>query len=200
MYGIPKQTKESFEKTLDTVIAINPEHISAYGLIIEEGTPFYENRHRLDLPSEDTECDMYGIACSKLRAAGYYHYEISNYAKRGFECKHNLKYWKDEEYIGVGLASHSFYGGRRYANAEALSDYVNGNFTKEDLSGTASSDPFEYAMLRLRLAEGMSLSEYEKKFGKRFASDKAHLLKSFSEHGLHLQLFLSQLHSSSGLQ
>ena len=184
MYGIPGQTVASFCQTLDKVTALAPEHISAYGLIIEEGTLFFEKRNELPLPSEDEECDMYSKACERLLAAGYSHYEISNYARRGFECRHNLKYWRDEEYIGVGLAAHSYLSGVRYSNTSDFSDYVSGSFGRRRHSHIADKDPFEYAMLRLRLAEGMSITEYEKKFGKPFAEGEEEKLKSFSEYGL----------------
>ena len=184
MYGIPNQTKSSFSQTLDRVIALGPEHISAYGLIIEEGTVFFEKRTSLNLPSEDSECEMYGIACERLSASGYSHYEISNYAKPGFECKHNLKYWRDEEYIGIGLSAHSCYLGKRYSNTSVLSRYIKDKHPRECLSENAASDPFEYAMLRLRLAEGLSTLEYENKFGAPFAIGKENTVADFVKYGL----------------
>lgn len=185
MYGIPYQTKDSFEKTLDKIIMLSPEHVSCYGLIVEEGTPFFEERKSLPLPDEDEEYEMYATAHEKLALAGYSHYEISNYAKDGFECRHNLKYWRDEEYIGVGLAAYSYYRGKRYGNSSSFDEYFasdSANYNckeKEQLK-----DPFEYAMLALRLKEGFSLSEYERIFGKRFAEGKEKELDLFSKKGL----------------
>ena len=101
MYGIPEQTIESFGETLRRVTNLSPEHISLYGLILEEGTPFYKVKDKLQLPTEDTECDIYYLAANVFSSADYSHYEISNYAKEGYECRHNLKYWHCEEYIGV---------------------------------------------------------------------------------------------------
>ena len=98
MYGIPEQTMDSFKRSLDSLIALSPEHVSVYGLIIEEGTPFFRGLTELRLPTEDAECDMYYLAAQLLSDNGYRHYEISNYAKEGYECRHNLKYWRDEEY------------------------------------------------------------------------------------------------------
>lgn len=165
MYGIPEQSLKSFAETLDTVIALSPEHISAYGLIVEEETPFYTMRDRLVLPTEDEECDMYDLAVSKLSAAGYSHYEISNYARQGRASRHNLHYWRREEYIGVGVAAHSYFCGARYSNAPSLDAYLRGDSREYDTDTDAS---FERAMLALRLAEGLSLSEYESEFSHSF--------------------------------
>ncbi len=174
MYGIPEQSISSFNKTLDSVIAASPEHISCYGLILEEGTPFFELKNSLRLPSEDEECDMYELAHEKLLSAGYAHYEISNYAKPQKECAHNLKYWKDEEYIGVGLAAHSYFEGKRFANTSDISLYLD-NFGidyRRVENSSVGKDPFEYIMLALRLKEGFSLREYEKIFSERFEDGK----------------------------
>ena len=124
MYGIPHQTIDSFSKTLESVCDLLPEHISLYGLIIEEGTPFYKMQRELPLPTEDTECDMYYFAAKYLRKLGYFHYEISNYAKAGMECQHNLKYWRCEEYIGVGLNAHSYLDSKRFYNSENADEYI----------------------------------------------------------------------------
>lgn len=184
MYGIPEQTNESFEKTLDAVIALRPEHISCYGLIIEEGTPFYEWRLKLPLPDEDSEYAMYMTAHEKLTDKGYSQYEISNYALPGRESFHNLKYWHDEEYIGVGLAAHSYFGGARYSNTSDFDEYFDGaeKHRKTEII-TGGKDPFEYAMLALRLSEGLSLSEYKRLFGKNFAEGKDELLKAYIKNG-----------------
>lgn len=183
MYGIPQQTRDSFKKTLSAVSALSPEHISAYGLIVEEGTPFYRMRDELNLPGEDAEYDMYSFAVNALGDAGFSHYEISNYAKVGFECRHNLKYWRDEEYIGVGLSAHSYYLGKRYSNTSDFDEYFDdfgAKYRKEERAGSGV-DKFEYAMLALRLAEGLSLSEYRKLFGEDFAADKRELLSAYIE-------------------
>ena len=186
MYGIPEQTMESFSKTLDAVTALSPQHISLYGLIIEEGTPFYNNRHDLELPSEDSECDMYYLAAKMLREKGYGHYEISNYVREGFSCQHNLKYWHAEEYIGVGLAAHSYFNGRRFANTENINDYLSGNFANYAKGEIIDDETraYEYVMLSLRLAEGFSLSDYNERFGVDFRLGREDTLKMLMDNDL----------------
>ena len=174
MYGIPEQSIDSFEETLDEILALSPEHISLYGLIIEEETPFGKNVDLLDLPGDDVECDMYDLACEKLRTSGYNHYEISNYAKVGFQCRHNLKYWHDEEYIGIGVAAHSYYNGRRFSNSDNVNAYLAGECAKYDQGEIVGKDSeaYEFVMLGLRLTEGFSLSEYRKRFGIDFVKGR----------------------------
>lgn len=183
MYGIPDQTVESFSKTLDKVISLAPEHISAYGLIIEAGTPFYSCYDRLSLPSEDAECDMYEFACDKLRRAGYSHYEISNYAKIGRESRHNLHYWRDESYIGVGVAAYSYFNGRRFSNPDNINDYLKDRSSVFANDEGIDGEAFEYAMLALRLAEGISLSDYERRFGRSFLSKREEKIKRYVDLG-----------------
>lgn len=185
MYGIPEQTKESFAKTLDEITALEPSHISVYGLIVEEGTPFFASRDDLAFPSEDDECDMYYECASKLARHGYEHYEISNYAKNSRRSCHNLKYWRDEEYIGLGLSAHSYYKGKRYYNPTAFSEYLDGKWEKyrkaeNDFLGV---DPFEYSMLALRLSDGIDLCEYKKRFGVSFAEGKEDMVKAYINAG-----------------
>lgn len=184
MYGIPEQTKDSFAKSLDTVTVLEPEHISAYGLIIEEGTPFYSMAKTLPLPSEDEECDMYFMAADMLRARGYSHYEISNYAKPGRQSRHNLKYWRDEEYIGLGAAAYSYFGGRRYGNSRSFDKYMAGapyeNVDIPDREG----EMLEYAMMRLRLDEGIDLFDYKERFGISFETGREEKLSAYSKAGL----------------
>ena len=167
MYGIPEQTTSSFEKTLIEITRLSPTHISAYGLILEEGTPFFDKRNSLALPPEDSECDMYYTAAEILGSNGYSHYEISNYHKAGYACRHNLKYWHADEYIGVGISAYSYFGGARYGNSRDMDEYLSShgiNYTMKDVVD-AETRMFEYAMMRLRLREGFSLSEYESRFG-----------------------------------
>ena len=177
MYGIPEQTKDSFRKTLEAVVELNPEHISAYGLIIEEGTPFFSERETLTLPNEECECDMYYLAAETLRNAGYSHYEISNYAKPGYECRHNLTYWRAEEYIGVGLAAYSYFSGRRFGNTKDAREYLSGVRVVDDAVLSTEDKAFEFAMLALRLSEGFSLSEYRARFGFDFLESRKALVE-----------------------
>ena len=186
MYAIPEQTEKSLGETLDAIIDLSPEHISAYGLIIEEGTPFFEMKDSRPLPNEDTELSMYRLIREKLSSAGYSHYEISNYAKAGFECRHNLKYWRDEEYIGVGLAAYSYFEGVRYGNVRDMRSYVENPTSARAETDEISADDeaYEYAMMHLRLSDGFSLSEYSSRFGEDFLGKRAEKIKRYSSLGL----------------
>ena len=185
MYGIPEQSLKSFEATIKAVTDLSPEHISLYGLIIEEGTPFYEKRKSLSLPSEDSECDMYYLAADFLKKSGYLHYEISNYAKDGRQCRHNLKYWKDEEYIGFGLSAYSYFDGRRFGNTDNFREYLNLNAVKYSQCEIIDreSEAYEFVMLGLRLAEGFSLEEYQERFGVDFCKGREEIISRFLEEG-----------------
>ena len=133
MLGLPHQSIRDLEESLDTIINLNPEHISVYSLIIEEETPFYEKlmNNQLTLPTDEIERQMYWLTKKKLENAGYIHYEISNFAKKGYESKHNLSCWNQEEYIGFGVAAHSYTNNVRYSNIDSIekyiSNYKNGN-------------------------------------------------------------------------
>lgn len=170
MYGIPEQTVDSFRMTLEALIQMKPAHISAYGLILEEKTKFWDIRDSLPLPDEDAECDMYELACGYLASYGYNHYEISNYALSDKSSRHNLKYWHNEEYIGFGVSAYSYFSGKRYGNSSKLSEYLSENsrqYVSEEIL-SPSDKKYEHAMLALRLKEGISLSEYEGLFGESF--------------------------------
>lgn len=130
MLATPGQTAESLGHSLARVRALSPEHVSAYSLIIEEGTPFYENTP--DLPDEDEERELYHQAREALEAMGLKQYEISNFARPGRECRHNLKYWSGGEYVGIGAAAASFCGGERYKNAPDLELYLAGGGRKTE--------------------------------------------------------------------
>ena len=184
MYGIPHQTVDSLTKTLDLVLALNPEHISAYGLIIEEGTPFFDLQNSLPLPDDDTECDMYYLISGRLSEEGYIHYEISNYSKPGYSSRHNLKYWRDEEYFGVGVSAYSYFDGARFGNTRSLAEYLSGVRCVDRELVDRKGQMYEYAMMRLRLREGISLSEYESLFGVSFISGREKLIKDYSDLGL----------------
>ncbi|MBQ7344250.1 MAG: radical SAM family heme chaperone HemW [Clostridia bacterium] len=185
MYGIPYQTKESFAETLRAVIALSPQHISAYGLMVEEDTPFYAERDTLPIPTLDEECDMYGIASQMLAESGFEHYEISNYARRGYRSRHNSLYWNLGEYIGVGAAAHSFFDGVRYSNSDNVDEYLSSRGLNNHGDRESSQDlAYEYAMLRLRLKDGFSLSDYEARFGVSFTVGKEQILERLEREGL----------------
>ena len=184
MYGIPEQTTESFDKTLSAITELSPEHISAYGLILEEETPFYKMRDSLAIPDEDTECDMYRMACERLARSGYGHYEISNYAKPGRESRHNLKYWLGEEFIGLGAAAYSYLDGARFGNVRSLDGYMSGAPRENTERESIEDKRFEYAMMRLRLARGIDLREYEARFGTPFLEGREEKINKYVAHGL----------------
>lgn len=184
MYAIPEQTVESFEETLRRVIALAPSHISAYSLIIEDGTPFGKTKESLALPSEEEETRMYESACRLLREAGYNHYEISNYAKDGRICRHNLRYWQGGDYLGFGLAAHSLYRGKRLANTEDFISYLSDPLSeKACIVRDLSSEAEEYVMLGLRTAFGISLSEYRARFCEDFLFGREEKLKLYAKLG-----------------
>ncbi len=165
MFGIPGQTRESFSSTLDDIISTGPGHVSAYGLILEPGTEFYKNRKDLALPDEDTEYTMYTDAVERLAERGLRRYEISNFALPGRESRHNLKYWRREEYLGFGAAAHSFLGDRRFFAPPSLEAYMSGRFEdgSERISGHDAA--CEFVMLGMRLSDGISESELKARFG-----------------------------------
>ncbi len=153
MLGVPGQDRESLLETLEFCTGLKVPHISAYMLKIEEGTVFFDRGESLDLPSEDDVCDMYELTCDKLEAAGLKQYEISNFAVPGFESRHNLKYWRDEEYLGIGPAAHSFADGRRFFFPPDINAFIEGAGTADDGPGGSFE---EKVMLGLRLTEGVS--------------------------------------------
>ena len=182
MYGIPYQTKESFAESVRALVSLSPEHISAYGLMVEEGTPFY-NDSALELPTLDEECDMYDLGRTILADAGYEHYEISNYARAGYRSRHNSLYWHLGEYVGIGAAAHSFFGGKRFFNTDNVDEYILGSAAIEIEDGDVDLS-YEYAMLALRLKEGFSLSEYRERFDRSFTDGKEDILGRLEEEGL----------------
>lgn len=186
MYGIPHMTASSFRETLDRVTELSPEHLSLYGLILEEGTPLHRMKDTLPFPTEDAECDMYFEAAKILRKNGYSHYEISNYAKPGYESRHNLKYWSRDEYIGFGASAASYYGGKQLTNTHDINEYIFSSEKKYESEEPSDGDTlaFEYAMLRLRLKDGILLSEYKRRFGRDFAYGREQKLRRLADLGL----------------
>ena len=180
MSGLPGQTVSGFEKTLRTVAGLGSAHISAYSLIIEPGTPFFElygeNGSKKELlPTEDEDREIYHRTEEVLGEYGYHRYEISNYSKDGMECRHNLGYWKGEEYLGIGLNAASYIDHTRYKNTEDILSYIDciesGDFEKleslrTDIENIGENERIEeYIILHLRLTEGIDLKDFEKRFG-----------------------------------
>lgn len=183
MYGIPEQTMESFEESVRALVRLSPEHISSYCLKIEEGTRFYQKRESLTLPDEDIVCDMYDNMGNILRSAGYNKYEISNFSKSDRESRHNLKYWKYDDYIGFGSGAHSFFEGRRFANSRDIDGYIatSGLGTRESEEIISQSEAEnEYVMLGMRLSRGIDISEYQSRFGKNFFKEFGKKFQKFS--------------------
>ena len=189
MYGIPAQTRESFALTLQRVISLDPEHISAYGLKIEKGTPFYQTAKSLSLPDEDTEVELYELCCDTLLKNGYRRYEISNFAKAGRESRHNLKYWRLDDYIGFGVSAHSCFAGERFGNSRDIKSFLLGKDICEQRQKISRNDTIsEYVMLGLRLEEGVDMREYfaltGKGFKESYPSVESYIKNGFmTEHG-----------------
>lgn len=181
MLGVQEQTMKSFDETLDFCIASGATHISAYMLKIEEGTPYYKKKDSLNLPNDDEVADMYLAMSEKLRANGFEHYEISNFARSRFEGKHNLKYWNCEEYLGLGPSAHSFIDGKRVFYPRDIEYFKNGG---EPISDGNGGDEEEYIMLRLRLKDGIVFEDFEKRFKKFFPRDIIKKTERFIENGL----------------
>ena len=170
MSAVPKQTLMSYETTLHRVTKLAPEHISSYSLIIEEGTPFYEWYRESPPVDEDTDRRMYECTEEILSAAGYSRYEISNYAKPGRECRHNIKYWRRFEYLGLGLGASSQMGNCRFSNVRDLASYMDsvqsGEILAEEREELSSADEkAEFMYLGLRMMQGISEKEFEENFG-----------------------------------
>lgn len=177
MSALPGQTIETYEKTLRQVLTLHPEHISAYSLIIEKGTPFFE-RYAEDealrdageipkiLPSEEQERDMYELTGKLLSDYGYERYEISNYAKKGYACRHNIGYWTGKEYYGFGLGAASYIDGKRFCNTSDMSAYLMGDFAPQDVQQISKKESMaEFFYLGLRMTDGVAKSEFIQRFG-----------------------------------
>ncbi|MEN8077091.1 radical SAM family heme chaperone HemW [Clostridioides difficile] len=172
MYGLPNLTVEKWKETLETICKLKPEHISAYSLIIEEGTAFYSlyEKDKLEIPSEDDERIMDKMTKDILKENGYHQYEISNFALQGKECEHNKVYWSLDEYIGVGSASSSYIDGYRLVNTGNINDYINRISNNETViiekhKNSIEDEMEEFIFMGLRMLCGISLSKFKRKFG-----------------------------------
>lgn len=173
MFALPAQSLDDWQETLEKVMKLRPEHISAYSLIIEEGTPFFDmfDRGELKETDEDTDRKMYYLAKEMLFDKGYKQYEISNFAKEGFECYHNKVYWRTEEYQGFGLGAHSYADGVRFHNTYDMKEYLRGEglrLDKEFLSIEEKQE--EFMFMGLRMNEGVSEAEFLRRFGESMDS------------------------------
>ncbi len=174
IYGLPSQSREDWAETLAKAIALKPAHLSCYGLRLEEGTPLYQEYLNSPLiPSEDDQADMYLYAVDLLERHGYRQYEISNFARPGFESRHNLKYWRLGDYIGFGAAAHSNLGNLRYSYTRNVREYISGvlgeeNIIDEEEELTDFNRAAEYLMLGMRTARGISREEYTRLYRSSF--------------------------------
>ena len=173
LLGLPNQTLQDVKNSLDLLLENGINHISCYGLIVEEGTKMCEliNKKCLTLPTEEQSNQMYEFVVNYLKKHKIFRYEVSNFAKKGYECKHNLKYWNRDEYLGLGLNSYSFVKGTRFNNESNLTKYIefykNSNFVEvKNLEKVSVSDAIEETiMLSLRTQKGLNLAKFKKEFG-----------------------------------
>lgn len=166
MFALPEQSIADWEESLQKTIALNPEHISCYSLILEEGSRFFEDKS-IVLPDDETDRAMYYAAKTAFKNAGYKHYEISNFSKADAESRHNSVYWTGGDYMGFGLGAHSLIGGNRFHNTANLQKYITGKHEKEDCEVLTTNDrQAEFMILGLRLLDGISKREFSKRFGK----------------------------------
>ena len=167
MLALPGQSIEDLKESVEKVIELKPEHISVYSLILEEGTKLYDliENGTYILPEDETERKMYWLVKEKLEENGYKHYEISNFAKQGFESKHNIDCWKQKEYVGIGAAAHSYLDGRRYSNQENIEEYIK-NYNNKEVHEEQDklSKEKEFMILGLRKIKGINISDFKSKF------------------------------------
>ena len=169
MYGLPNQTFDQWKQTLNHVMDLEPDHISCYGLKVEPGTPMWDYKDCITLPDGDEQADMYLYTCDKLEELGYLQYEISNFARVGFESRHNLKYWTGGEYLGFGPSAASDFAGKRFTIVRDLHGYCDGVLSGGTILTECEEIPpreraGEYLMLRLRTARGIDAEEYMRSF------------------------------------
>ncbi len=174
IYGLPGQTLHAWQETLEHVLMLNPEHISCYGLKVEEGTPLYDYKDFANLPDDDAQADMYLAAVETLRGRGFRQYEISNFCRKGLVSRHNMKYWVGGEYLGFGPSASSDFAGKRYTLVRDLAAYIQGIREGGEVMEDVQEIPLreragEYLMLRLRTSSGIQAEEYEKLFLLPFA-------------------------------
>jgi len=174
MLGLPNQRIKDIKESIESILELQPQHISVYSLIVEDGTPIANKIEsgNLELPEEELERNMYWYAKNTLELNGYNHYEISNFAKEGFQSRHNLNCWNQREYIGIGVAAHSYRDIARYSNTEQIGEYIR-NVQKDNLERNRiiheiqkeDDTKKEYMLLGLRQISGIQISEFKNKFG-----------------------------------
>ena len=174
MLGLPNQRIKDLKESLEQILKLKPKHVSVYSLIVEDGTPIANKieKGELQLPDEELERNMYWFVKNTLELNGYKHYEISNFAKKGYESKHNLNCWNQKEYIGIGVAAHSYRDITRYSNTENIEEYIrnvnNEEFNKNKIIHEVQKEDDakkEFMLLGLRKIDGIKISDFKNKFG-----------------------------------
>ena len=184
IYGLPQQTLEAWQDTLRSALALEPQHISCYGLKVEPNTPLWQQRETAQLPDDDTQADMYLWTVDYLAEKGYGQYEISNFALPGYESRHNWKYWTLGEYAGFGPGAHSDMGGVRFAYERDLDSYIAGDLQLSEMEEIPPLDrDLEYIMLSLRTTQGIDSGYFERQYRQKF-QPMEELLTQYESHGL----------------
>lgn len=203
MFGLPNQRLNEWEETLREIISLEPAHISAYSLIIEEGTAFYNlyENDKLKLPTEEEERKMYHLAKKILEENGFNQYEISNYAKEGKECRHNLAYWNMDNWIGVGSAAASYINRKRIKNISSVEEYINsinenGEAVEEIINNSKNDNMEEFMFMGLRKINGIDENEFKKRFSMNINDVYGEILNKYIDEGLLIRdsgrIFLSE--------
>ncbi|MDK0863672.1 radical SAM family heme chaperone HemW [Clostridium perfringens] len=203
MFGLPNQRLNEWEETLREIISLEPAHISAYSLIIEEGTAFYNlyENDKLKLPTEEEERKMYHLAKKILEENGFNQYEISNYAKDGKECRHNLAYWNMDNWIGVGSAAASYINGKRIKNISSVEEYINsikdkGEAVEEIINNSKNDNMEEFMFMGLRKINGIDENEFKNRFSMNINDVYGEILNKYIGEGLLIResgrIFLSE--------
>ncbi|UBK88162.1 radical SAM family heme chaperone HemW [Clostridium perfringens] len=203
MFGLPNQRLNEWEETLREIISLEPAHISAYSLIIEEGTAFYNlyENDKLKLPTEEEERKMYHLAKKILEENGFNQYEISNYAKEGKECRHNLAYWNMDNWIGVGSAAASYINGKRIKNISSVEEYINsinekGEAVEEIINNSKNDNMEEFMFMGLRKINGIDENEFKNRFSMNINDVYGEILNKYIGEGLLIRgsgrIFLSE--------
>lgn len=183
MLGLPYQTLDDVKHTVNEILSLDIPHVSAYGLKAEKGTKLYEQAEtgQIILPDEDICADMYNYVVTEQKKHNLHRYEISNFAAAGYECRHNINYWRAGQYLGFGAAAHSYINNERYCNVSDIKSYINGQTICEKTVLTKKEREFEYIMLNLRLASGIDLREFKTMFNKDFLSAYSAQLNKFKD-------------------
>lgn len=185
MSALPDQTEEKLMNSLKKAVELSPTHISCYSLIIEDGTLLEKkySKGEIILPDENADRKMYSMVCKFLAENGYNQYEISNFAKNGYECRHNIKYWECREYIGLGVAAHSYMNGKRFYNTNDLDTYLSGKYKCDETELSAKDMIEEFMIMGFRMKNGVSKEEFKKRFSREITEVYGDILKKYTESG-----------------